>query len=172
MLGLIDSAKPYYWISLEQCRPEPVSRANLLLVLKMHYFTEEMINNYFLNMMNIYDDRMSLINDNKNYIYNYNHAIFDYVPVGGVFDKWSKEIANEMLEYYREGETEYLLCLFYSGQTELAYRLLLEPPYTTSAVGKLYAEKLNEALKLPLLSIGFYTGAWIRGAIDKNGSTP
>ncbi|HAH56935.1 MAG: hypothetical protein KUL83_04705 [Lentimicrobium sp.] len=172
--GLIDSAGFLLNIWNDKCgSTEPVFRANLLMVLKMHYYTDELINTFFFDMMNIYETRLTLINNNEQFIYNYNHAHFDYVPVGGVFDTWSQNMAADLLEYYSPGETEYLICLFYSGQTALAYKLILEQPYASSAPGLLYANKLNEALRLPMLHLGFYAGTWIpEGQLSRIGIHP
>ncbi|MDY0343945.1 MAG: hypothetical protein RBR28_10260 [Lentimicrobium sp.] len=172
--GMIDSAGLLLNFWNEKCGSvEPVFRANLLMVLKMHYYTDELIDAFFLEMMNVYESRLTLINNNQNFIYNYNHARFDYVPVDGIFDNWSQRIATDLLEYYSPGETEYLLCLFYSGQTALAYQLIQEQPYASSAPGVLYADKLNEALRIPMLNLGFYAGTWIPdGQLSRIGVHP
>ena len=160
--GMMDSAGMLLTFWNEKCgNTEPVYRANLLMVLQMHYFNEDMVDNYFLQRLNAYEYRLNTINYQQLYIYNYNLSGFDYVPVGGVFDIWTKRMATDLLEYYQPGDVEYLICLFYSGQTELAYTLINQEPYASTAPGIIYATKLDEALRLPMYSMSFYASTWI-----------
>lgn len=160
--GMMDSAALLLTFWNEKCgNTEPVYRANLLMVLKMHYFKDDMVDNNFLQRLNTYEYRLNTINYQQSYIYNYNLSGFDYVPIGGVFDTWSKHMATDLLEYYRPGDIEYLICLFYSGQTELAYRLIIQEPYASTAPGRIYAGKLDEALRMPMYAMSFYAGIWI-----------
>jgi len=160
--GIMDSALIVLTYWGEKCgNTEPVMRANIILSLEMHYFEEAMLDDNILRFMDSYNTRMSLIRENKTYLYNYYQSTFDYVPVGGSLDTWSMDMAAALKDEYEPGTLEYLLCLFYSGQTDSVYRIITSPPYSETMPGRLYNAELEEIMKLPSVSISGYAGTWM-----------
>lgn len=160
--GLMDSALLVlsYWG--EKCgSTEPVTRTNTLLSLELHYFDESLLDQNFLRYMRAFDSRMDLIRGENTHVYNYYQSSFDYVPVGGKLDKWTMDLASAIKADYEPGSLEYLLCLFYSGQTDTVFQLLTTSPYRETVPGKHYNEELSNVLNLPSLSLSFYGGTWI-----------
>ena len=172
--GLIDSATILLDNWHGKCGfSEPVFRANLLMVLKMFYYDEKSLPADLLQKMDIYYVRNNLISNNQQYSYNYHQESFDYVPVGGVFDTWTKNLASELLTVYAPGTAEYLLSLFYSGKTDSTYYLLQQQPNIYTLPGRLYDTLVQEYKNLPSLSLSGFAGAWVpNGQLSKMGVHP
>lgn len=172
--NLMDSALLVlsYWG--EKCgNSEPVLRTNLLLALELFYFDEAMIPDDFLQRISVFSDRMQMIRSNNTFVYNYHQAAFDYVPVGGDFDLWTMEFAQNLLNKYEPGTQGYFLSLLYSGATDSAYSLLTTFPYNTFKVGLAYNELIKHYLNLPSSSISGFAGAWIPlGPLESMGIHP
>jgi hypothetical protein len=152
---------------------EPVMRTNILLALELFYFDEEMIPDDFLRRMSVFSDRMEMIRNNNTFVYNYHQAALDYVPVGGDFDKWTMEFAQNLLEKYEPGTQGYFLSLLYSGATDTAYSLLSVYPYNTFKVGLAYNELVQHYLDLPSSSLSGFAGTWIPlGPLESMGIHP
>lgn len=172
--NLMDSAMMVlsYWA--EKCgNTEPVFRTNLLLALELFYYEDSMIPDDFMKRMLIFADRLELMRDNNTYTYNYHQAAFDYVPVGGNFDKWTLSFAKNLLKKYEPGTEGYLLSLLYSGSTDTAISLLSTYPYNTYKIGMDYNEMVQHYLDLPSSSISGFAGMWIpTGPLESMGVHP
>lgn len=160
--GEMDSALMVLKVWQEKCgNSEPVMRANLLLALNLHYYDESYLPDNFTRLMNTFHNRLEIASENSAYIYNYYQKEFDFVPVGGVFDQWTQEFAASMVDYYEPGTEGFLLCSFYSGNTNAVYKMLLTPQYADTKPGRLYNKEVGKALNLPALAMGLTLGTWI-----------
>jgi hypothetical protein len=140
---------------------EPVSRANMLLALAMHYYSDAMISSDYIDRLLIYMNRaeniqiLSLHPEKADFRYD------DFVPLGGDFDHWTNALAKSLMNEYEPGSSEYLLSLFYSGKCDTAFQMLKEKPYLTTAIGKLYDSIVRQTIKMPVLMYHLYSGIWI-----------
>lgn len=172
--GLMDSAMMTlsYWG--DKCgNSEPVMRATLLLALVMHYYSDQLLPENYLQYMDAYNSRQKLIKNNSATQYNYYQSEFDFVPIGGVFDNWSQNLAISLTDVYEQGSPEYLICLFYSGQIDSVYSLMANKSYADTKPGVLYYKAMQNILKLPSMSLAGYTGLWIpNGPLSEMGIHP
>lgn len=140
---------------------EPVSRANLLLALALHTYSDEMISSDYIDRMLIFMNRMELMKNRNQFSPDTRFSYDDYVPLGGVFDEWTNRLAGSLINEYESGSPEYLLSLFYSGKCDSAFKLLKQEPYRATAPGKLYDSLLQQTIELPILIYHLYSGVWI-----------
>lgn len=140
---------------------EPVLRANMLLALAMHYYTDALVSADYIDRMLNYMSRAEVIQNNKLYPEKSDYRYDDDVPLGGDFDQWTTRLASSLMNEYETGSSEYLLCLFYSGAYDSAFQMLKLWPYQTTATGKLYDSIVQQTIKMPVLTYQFYSGIWI-----------
>ncbi|MHC1774020.1 MAG: hypothetical protein AB9834_01280 [Lentimicrobium sp.] len=140
---------------------EPVSRANMLLALALHYYTDALVSNDYIDRMLIYMSRAEQIKNLSLYPERQGFRYDDFVPLGGDFDQWTTRLAKSLMNEYETGSSEYFLCLFYSGAYDSAFQMLKEKPYTTTATGKLYDSIIQQTIKIPVFMYHLYSGIWI-----------
>lgn len=149
-----------YWS--QKCgNTEPVSRADLLLALALHSYTDALVSVDYIDRMLIYMNRAEQIKNLSLYRERQGFSYDDFVPLGGDFDQWTTRLAKSLMNEYEAGSSEYLLCLFYSGECDSAFQLLKEKPYQTSTTGKLYDSIVQQTIKIPVLIYHFSSGIWI-----------
>ncbi|MBK6964377.1 MAG: hypothetical protein IPH20_10665 [Bacteroidales bacterium] len=140
---------------------EPVSRANMLLALAMHYYTDALVSTDYIDRMLIFMNRAEQIQYLGLHPERQDFRYDDFVPLGGEFDQWTTRLAKSLMNEYEPGSSEYLLSLFYSGECDTAFQMLKEMPYLTTATGKLYDSIVRQTIKTPVLMYHLYSGIWI-----------
>ncbi len=140
---------------------EPVSRANMLLALAMHSYTDALVSADYIDRMLNYMNRAEIIQSNSRYPERPGLWYDDYVPLDGDFDQWTTRLAKSLMNEYEKSSSEYLFSLFYSGECDSAFQMLKLKPYQTNATGRLYDSIVKQTIKIPVLTYQFYSGLWI-----------
>jgi len=96
---------------------EPILRLKILLSISQVQEFDSLAKIYFKNNFDRYIARIQE-SQNENYeeIYNSEPSYFDYVPLNGKFDTWTKNTALSIIENQQLTQTEYLFCLLFSNE--------------------------------------------------------
>ncbi|GIM50531.1 hypothetical protein [Capnocytophaga stomatis] len=152
---------------------EPLQRAKLLLSIYENRFFEGLLTDRAIYYIISYQNRMQLIEEKKEYLYENYASYYDYVPIGKDFDKFTQKEFEKLKEKFKTESTEYLLCDFYSGNHNNIFEKLQENTYETSFLVKEYKERVSEFIDLPEAHLSILTGAWIpTGKLNVLGTHP
>lgn len=114
---------------------EAIQRIQILLDIQMKRFKDTNFNTYIESYIFKYKDRI-MNSQSKNYkqIFEYNKIFFDYVPLRGSFDAWTKEIATTLHAQQTLGSSEYLFCTLFSNDFEGFEQVVDEKIYGTNPI--------------------------------------
>ena len=137
---------------------EPIERMKILLNIQKNTFIDTTCKEYILEYSRIYKNRLEATKESrvKQISDNYK-GYFNYVPLGGRFDDFTKEIAQNLLKNSRLSDTEYLLCLLFSNDIERYDEALKSKKYENNFIKKCSESTINNVFN-PNFSAGFSTG--------------
>ena len=98
---------------------EPIQRLKILLSISQVQEFDGLANSYFEEHFDNYLKRVHQSEfDNYKENYSYYAESYNYVPLRGKFDEWTKQIALYLIENQALTQTEYLYCLLFSNQLD------------------------------------------------------
>ncbi|MEI6091808.1 MAG: hypothetical protein WCR42_15230 [bacterium] len=158
----IDSAKILlkYWEDKCGVR-EPLIRARVILALKEGNFKDSLLGiNPFNNIFN-YQNRADMIKYSNTYRYDNYESYFGYVPPGYEFDNFTRKEAQNLKDKYSPNSLEYLICEFYSTNSDTLFDKLQTLPDKNSLLASEYQKMVGYYLNLPEGHLEWITGIWI-----------
>jgi hypothetical protein len=170
----LDSAKSLliYWQSKCGLR-EPLQRCKILLAIKQNSLNDSLLSdNVFYYLFN-YKNRMSIGKYGDFESYDNNKAYYGYIPAGQDFDAFTKKSFTELKVNFTPDVMEYLLCEFYSDNSDTLFFKLQTNTFKNSILAKEYKKLTMEFQNLPEYHVAWITGMWIpTGAIRPLGVHP
>ncbi len=129
-----DSIAPMLAIWKKVCgNVEPIQRIQILLDIHTNRFVDSNYKEYISFFIYDYKHRLDLSKlENHNQIFEYDKLHFNYVPLGGAFDAWTKTLAQQLLPKQLKGSTQYLFCLLFSNQFERYEQEIQQKSYMNS----------------------------------------
>lgn len=170
----IDSAKSLliYWQGKCGLR-EPVQRARLLIAIKENNFQDSLLTEDMLPFVFNYQNRMDMIKYNNYYSYDNYKPYYGYIPVGQEFDKFTKKSFGNLKSNFGTNKMEYLLCEFYSDNSDTIFSKIQASDYDNSLLSKEYKKTTDKYLNMNEFHMSWITGVWIpTGNIKKLGTHP
>lgn len=169
-----DSAKLLLNFWEEVCgMREPIFRAKILLALYTDEFNEDFFTEMSLNYFFNYQSRMDVIKSTNYYLYDNYKSYYGYVPLGEVFDNFTRKLAFELKTYYHPESLEYILAEFYSDNYEVIFLKIQSKSLENSVFFKRYYDFLSEYKNLTEFHFSFLAGIWIpTGELSKIGAHP
>jgi uncharacterized protein YqkB len=139
---------------------EPIARIKILLHIQNNKLDENLIAKYVTDYIYTFKDRVTASNsDNYKAIYAHYSHYYSYVPLKSNYDKWTKSIAQDLLQKQNEGTSEYLLCLLFSEQVDVFYKKIKSRDYKDNFIkNAIYQEKYDTWQRGMNYSI--IAGAW------------
>lgn len=170
----IDSAKSLliYWQGKCGLR-EPIQRARLLIAIKENNFQDSLLTEGVLSYVFNYQNRMDMIKYNNYYSYDNYKPYYGYIPVGQEFDKFTKKSFGNLKSNFGTDKMEYLICEFYSDNSDTIFSKIQTKDYDNSLLSKEYKRTADKYLNMAELHMSWITGVWIpTGDIKKLGTHP
>jgi len=140
---------------------EPIQRIQILLDIQSNRFNDTVYNDYIKEYIYKYEDRISTAKDDKyREIYESNKGYFDYVPLNGKLDEWTKSMALKLLDRQRLGTSQYFYCLLLSNQFEQFDNELYKKENSNNYLRKKIEEE-NHNTFTNEMSFTLVSGTWI-----------
>jgi hypothetical protein len=156
-----DSAKQVlnYWEN--KCGlSEPLLRIKILFSIKDNNFTEALYDTTVFEYIKKYKERIESTQPLE--IYNYYKIYFGFVQINGTFDKFTRSLANELINLQSENSLEYLFCKLYSGNPNYLFNELQNNGnYEGTKLKEYYYSLVNKYVDLPEFHWSLYSGIWI-----------
>jgi hypothetical protein len=125
--------------------------------------------NYLFNYMN----RMSIIKYGDMESYDTNKAYYGYIQPGLDFDSFTKNAFLNLKDQYSPESIDYLLCEFYSTNSDTLLVKLQSDLYKNSIPAKEYNRIVSRYINLPEYHLAWVSGVWIpTGEIKSLGVHP
>lgn len=161
-----------YWQSKCGVR-EPLQRCKILLAIKQNCLSDSLLkDNLFYYLFN-YKNRMSIIKYRDMESYDNNKAYYGYISPGQDFDTFTKSAFLNLKDHYSPEKIDYLLCEFYSTNSDTLLVKLQSEMYKNSILAKEYDLIVSRYVNLPEYHVGWISGAWIpTGKIKSLGVHP
>ncbi|MBP5708960.1 MAG: hypothetical protein J6W61_04255, partial [Bacteroidales bacterium] len=143
----IDSAELLlqYWESKCGMR-EPLFRAKILLSLKQNQYDDSLLDEGVINYILNYLNRMDIINNLNYYLYDNYQSYYGFIPPGQEFDKYTQELAKELMKGYEPNQIEYLFAELYGTKKDKIFTEIQNEAFD-----------ITEPLKQEAESLGFNT---------------
>lgn len=157
-----DSAKSLlqYWES--KCgQREPVFRAKILLALKLYEYNDSLLNEGVLKNIFNYRNRTGMVKYANYSAYDDYKSYFGYTPPNQVFDKFTKELATQLMDQYESNTMEYLWAEFYAKDQDTIFSKLQTKAYEDSKLSIEYHEEVDQYVKMYEGHLSWITGVWI-----------
>jgi len=149
-----------YWTKKCGMR-EPIFRAQLLYALKQDGLSDSLIREGFINNAFNYKSRMDMVRYNNYFNYELYQSYYGYTPPGQEFDNYTRQLAAEMKESYDPYSPEYLICEFYSNNSDTIFSKLQSPEYRNNILSTEYYKSVEDLLRVPEYHYSWITGMWI-----------
>ena len=158
----IDSAELLlqYWESKCGLR-EPLFRAKILLALKQNKYDDSLLPEGTLNNIFNYRKRMSMIKNSNYYTYDGSQSYYGFIPPGQEFDKYTQELAKELIKKYDPNQIEYILAEFYGENSDTILYKIQSQVFEQSSLAKEYEEAVDQYVNMPEGHVSWITGVYI-----------
>jgi hypothetical protein len=129
-----DSIAPICAIWQKTCGEiEPIQRIQILFDIHANRLIDSNYKKYMQFFIYDYKNRIADTKlENYNQIFEYYKTRFNFVPMGGAFDAWTKAIAQQLLPKQVKGTTQYLFCLLFCNEFERYEQEIQQESYTNS----------------------------------------
>jgi hypothetical protein len=140
---------------------EPIFRAMLLYELQQDGLNDSLIREGFINFAFNYKSRMDMIRYNNYFNYELYQSYYGYTPPGQEFDNFTRQLAAEMKERYDPHSPEFLVCEFYSDNSDTIFSKIQSPEYLNNILSTEYYKAVEDLLRMPEYHYSWITGMWI-----------
>jgi hypothetical protein len=158
----LDSAQ--YLLSYWQTKcglREPLQRCKILLAIKQNNLNDSLFSeNAFYFIFN-YKNRMTIVKTGDFESYDNYKPYYGYIPPGQEFDVFTKKAFSDLKVGFPTDAIEFLLCEFYSNNTDSLFSKLQTNTYQNTILAKEYNKLTNGFLSLPEYHVAWITGLWM-----------
>lgn len=174
LVGQLDSAQQVidYWTDKCGMR-EPILRGKVLLALSNKTFDDSILTNEYLYYVFNYQNRMDLFKKSDFTTYDYYKPYFGFIPLGQDYDQFTIEAARYLSNEYLDNSFEYLLCEFYSSNSDTILTKIQNEKYKDYGFYTEYQNEVNKYAKKSDFHVAWITGLWIpTGKLQTLGTHP
>lgn len=139
---------------------EPILRLEVLMAIHNSTFVDSNHQMYIDNYVNKYIDRITAANEPKYHlIYESQKDYYDFIPLRGEFDNWTKQIAIDLLPKQINHSSEYLLCLLLSDNIKSFNDAINTDSLSNSKIKNNF--KIIDEDNASIINLNLISGVWI-----------
>jgi len=157
----LDSAKIIlnYW--RDMCGlSEPIIRTQILFSIEDNTFDESLYDIRIIDYVFSYIDRIET--SQPELLYYNNKFYFGFVPIGRIYDNFTKELAFKLIDKQPYNSLKLFYCRFYANQIIYPIKEIRDNPiYNETKIKQLYLNEVNKYLDLPDYNVNLYAGVWM-----------
>ncbi len=141
---------------------EAIFRTKILLNLAKNQFSENIYNKSVVDYALLYKERVDFLEEAQFFlIYQEAKGYFGFVPIGGEYDIFTKNIANEVSKNISKDSISYAFCYLYQNKVDSFFIHLQNEKFKNSKLRKFYNKKTDKINIYPKGNIAFHFGQWI-----------
>lgn len=158
----IDSAELLlqYWESKCGMR-EPLFRAKILLSLKQNQYDDSLLDEGVINYILNYLNRMDIIYNLNYYLYDNYQSYYGFIPPGQEFDKYTQELAKELMKGYEPNQIEYLFAELYGTKKDIIFTEIQNEALEQTYLAKEYKKTVEKYVESAEIHMSWGTGVWV-----------
>ena len=149
-----------YWESKCGLR-EPLFRAKILLALKQNQYDDSLLDEGVINYILNYQNRMDIIYNLNYYLYDNYQSYYGFIPPGQEFDKYTQELAKELIKEYEPNQIEYLLAELYGTKRDTIFTEIQNKVFEQTYLAKEYKKTVKQYVETAEIHMSLGTGVWI-----------
>jgi hypothetical protein len=140
---------------------EPILRIKILMSIFQLQYLDSINKDYINDYIYKYKFRKGASDEEKyNEIYEYQKGYFDYIPLRGKFDNWTRQIAADLIKKQKPKSSEYLFCLLFSDSIKSFDKVLNSREYNKNYIRNTIVEKNYNSWSRGL-TLNILSGIWI-----------